>query len=487
MQRVLFLSLLVQAFACGSSRLASRTAVPNAVLESAVQEAEGDPMIRIGEGIPNDWWSLFNDEQLNGFILKAFCRNPTLHAAREQICRAAAVANLARSSLFPDLTLGADVSRQKFSETGLIPFNLMKNVPANTPFPATGGVNGIPVYFTQYETELTLLYDFDLWGKRRSAWKAALGEVCARIADEAFVRLNLGISVANTYFLLQTDYKRAEIASQLVENQEQTLILLKQRMERNLESKQSVLTAESNFRAARNNLLQIEGEIAVKENQLRAYLADLFEEEIYPIEIEKRPLPVIPLPQDLPLHLISSRPDIAAQLWLIESAGNQIKAAKAGFYPDFNLTAIFGYQTLHLKELFQSPSTFYNIDPAVTLPIFDGGRLKANLRASEVNYNLAIYEYDNLVIKAVQEVLDGLAVLKISEKQLDDMSAQLIDQENLLELTRLRVKNHLDSKLNSLIKEADVLSAKDQEIVALGNTIQAALFLIKALGGGYIY
>ena len=193
----------------------------------------------------------------------------------------------------------------------------------------------------------------------------------------------------------------------------------------------------------------------------------------------------MPLPKDLPVHLLAYRPDITAQLWLIESAGKLIEVAKAGFYPDFNLTAIFGYQTIHLSKLFIYPSTYYNVDPAFTLPIFDGGRLLANLRGSEINYDLAILQYNELVINAVRDVLDGIAVLKNSYEQYQEFKNRRSQLEQIFNLTKLRVENNLNSNLDYLSSEQNMLVARDQEVVALGNTIQAALTLIKAVGGGY--
>ena len=111
------------------------------------------------------------------------------------------------------------------------------------------------------------------------------------------------------------------------------------------------------------------------------------------------------MPHNLPLHLISQRADIAAQIKLIQSAGDLIKVAEAGFYPDFNLNAFFGFQTIHFAQLFKWDSTFFNVDPAMTLPIFDGGRLIADLRKSEIDYNGAILQYNQLVIDAASEVL----------------------------------------------------------------------------------
>ena len=379
--------------------------------------------------------------------------------------------------------LASEIERDRHYSFRLFKFPIRDPGGSSLPAPTTLGV--IPVYFTQTETELALKWDLDLWGKNRNSLRAALGEVQAEIADEAFSRLQLGIAVAQVYFQLQVDYKRQEIAEALVANKISYQDLLQKRLDNNLNNIQTINVAQSNVATVKQRLLEIQGDIAVNEYQLKAYLAGDFDEQIVDTKIIAQPLPKVLLPCDLPLRLIARRPDIIAQLWLIESAGRQIDVAKAGFYPDFNLTAFLGFQTIHLHELFFKKSKFYNIDPAFTLPIFEGGRLVANLRGSEVNYDLAIFDYNNLVLNAAKEVLAGIAVLQNSELQLQELKTNTSYQEDLFNISNLRVKYNLNSALDDLSSEENLLNARDQEAVALGRTIQAMLALIKALGGGY--
>jgi NodT family efflux transporter outer membrane factor (OMF) lipoprotein len=460
---------------CGWGNRAVPLELPFHAINKAKVESTTDLIVESQEPIPPEWWRLFQDEQLTQFILTAFSRNPTLQAAQANICLAIANAERVRASLLPYLLGSADVSIQKLSKTGVVPFG-------STSLPV---VAGIPVYFRLYETQLSLTYDFDVWGKNRNAFCAALGEVRANIADEAFARLQLGICVARVYYQLQVGYKLEEVMSALVANKEAYLSLVQKRALDNLDNELAVLAAQTNLSTARQSLLQIQGEIAIYEDQLRAYLAGNFEEPICPLDIVEQPLPQVPFPRELPLHLIAHRPDIIAQLWLIQSAGRQIEVAKAAFYPDFNIAALFGFQTIHFRELFKWPSAYYNIDPAVSLPIFDGGRLLSNLHGSESNYDLAIFQYNDLVLNAVKEVLDGIALLTNTELQLKEADEVLNFQEGIFQLTTLRVASSLDSNLTFLNREADFLNARAQEVIAFGDTLQALLSLIKALGGGY--
>jgi len=472
---------------CSSGPRLKPLDVPSDALAQAMQ----DPCTSITpseKNIQADWWQLFHDNQLNEFIETALLRNPTLVTAQATIYKSLANADLLKSDLYPSLLWAGDISKQKLSQTGIIPFNSMPPGLSDASFPpivVPPGQTQIPVYFTQYETELNLHWDFDIWGKRRSLYRAALGEVWAKMADKAFLRLGLAIAVAKTYYQLQIDYARLKNARNLVANLREYENLVIKRLQGNIETRQSLNTSIYNLTNAKQLLLQIEGDIAVHLHQLMAYLADGFDECIDPVPIHPDCLPQIPLPCDLPVNLLARRPDIAAQLALISSAGWQIESAKAGFYPDFSLTAIYGYQTVFWSKLFQKPSTFYNIDPAFSLPIFDGGRLVANLRDSEFNYDLAISQYNEMVLNAVKEVLDGISVLCNLEKQYNNVHDSFNQQNQVYQLTARKMSNNLSSGLDTLSAEANVLVARDQELAILGKKIDAMLDLIKALGGGY--
>lgn len=458
--------------------------VPRGAIEDALATAANDSTFDPHQLMPKEWWIIFHDEQLSNFIQTALINNPTVQKARAQIYAAHFNAERIRAVLYPHFTLAGDIQRQKLSKTGIIP---TAPPPAGTPgiqIPAISG-SGIPFYFTLYETLINFSYDFDLWGKNRATLSAALGEVQANIAEEAFAQLALSISVAQVYYQLQIDYLRQEIAAEFVQNRKEYLELVKGRIKRNLDDDRAMYAAQNNLSSAQQTLLQIQGNIAVNEYQLKAYLAGDFDESIVPIQVCRQNIPSVPMPEEVPLHLIAHRPDITAQLWLIESAGLKIEVAEANFYPDFNLAGFIGLQTIHLHKFFWAKSAMYDVEPAFSLPIFDGGLLRAELGTSEINYDLAILQYNDLVLNAAKEVLDGIAVLQNSNSQLAEFSQETLQQSEIAKLTTLRAQHNLNSKLDSLIAEGNVLVSRDQEVIATGNTIFALLSLVKALGGGY--
>lgn len=492
MQRYFFLFTLGWlASSCSSHQRIEPISMPVTFLEETLETIPSNLIDKENKTLPFNWWEIFEDSQLNRLIEEALTHSPSFHSSKMKISLARSLANQTRSALYPNLNLGADIARDKFSQTGIIPFT--KNDPnspfipqgAGIPLAATGGKDRIPVYFTQYETEITLGYEFDFWGKNRNTLKAALGRMRAAVADHLFSRLQLSIAVAKTYFQLQIDLKRHVILKEWVEIRRSAAELIENRVNHHLDDNFSFKIANSDLLESLQQLMALELEIELRKNQLKAYVAKDFTETIDFLDISAQSLPRVPIPEELPLHLLSRRPDITSQIWLIESAGKEIEVAKAGFYPDFNLYTLYGYQTLHLPKLLSWPSSFFNIDPSVSLPIFDGGRLKANLSNTEIQYDLEILKYNGLVLQAVQETLDALKQLHNADQQLKVFERLTKDQEELFQLSVLRLKNHLNSKLDQLAREDNLYQAKEKEIMALGLRLDAILSLIKALGGGY--
>lgn len=451
---------------------------PEMAIEKEMDEALSYPdSFSSFESIPPDWWTLYNDPQLSELINVALEQNPTLQAAQEKIIAAQYEADKVRSALYPNIIWTGDVKRYKLSQTSIIPDTNSMILPGVGP--------GIPFYFTQYESALNFYYDFDVWGKKCQALQAAIGVVGARIADEAFARLCLSISIAQTYFRLQVAYERHQIALDYVKNRETYYTLTQQRVKSNLDDDLTLNTIQSQISNAKQELFQIEADIAVNEHQLKAYLANDFNEHFDHVHITRKPVPKAPLPLEIPLNLLSHRPDIATQLWLIESLGHQINVARAGFYPDFNLMAVAGFQTIHLSQFFEWASVYGNVGPAFSLPIYDGGFLKANLRKSEVDYELAILDYNKLVLNAVKEVLDALSNIRYANQQLQEFKQETSNQNDISALVAEREKRHIGSDLDVLNSQQSLLVAKNREALAQEKSILTILSLIKALGGGY--
>lgn len=176
---VISIGLALMIAGCSSRSSVIPLDMPIESIENAIQDAKDDSIFQIGESIPNEWWLLFNDTQLNGIIQATLTRNPALQSAQMQILAAAYQAASLRAALYPYFSWGADVSRQKLSTTGVIPF---ASGPAGSDTPTIsvpstpGPSSAIPEYFTLYETEFNLKYEFDFWNKNRNTFRQLLGK-----------------------------------------------------------------------------------------------------------------------------------------------------------------------------------------------------------------------------------------------------------------------------------------------------------------------
>jgi NodT family efflux transporter outer membrane factor (OMF) lipoprotein len=454
--------------------------LPFDAIERQMDFVSNDPIFEMSECFSEDWWTLFEDEQLSCFIHQTLAYNPTLLAAQSKIFAAQAEADKTLSVFLPLINLNGDIQREKISKTSpLIP---TVGTPSTVQIPVSPR---IPFYFTQYETYLNFSYDLDLWGKNRNTLQAAVGLVKAAEADEAMTRLALSISVANTYFQLQASYERRKIAQTLLKNREQYSELTQQRFQDNIDSVLSTLTVVNEVDAAKIDLIRLEALTSQLENQLRAYLANDFNDCIQTISIAEKEIPQVPIPQNLPLNLLMHRPDITAQLWIIESAGHRIDVAKAGFYPDVNLLGFIGFQSASLKKLLEGQSAFWDGEAAFSLPIFNNGLLNARLKSATIDYDLAIYEYNHRILNAVQEVLDEISQLHFAHQEFVQFHHNKENQEEIYRLTQLRVENNLNSSIDLLNAEQSMLKSRDLEVIAKAKTLLAILSLIKAIGGGY--
>jgi NodT family efflux transporter outer membrane factor (OMF) lipoprotein len=448
------------------------------------------------EWVPEEWWLLFEDKQLNTFIQLALQNNPTLQTAKIRIATAQYQAANAHSYLYPTINLAGDVQRLKFSQTSLgtatsstaSPTDDASSTNISTPppvTPVTGASSSIPTYATQYETYFNFLYEIDLWDKKKNIFQAALGKKQAKIADEAFIRLALSISLAQIYLDLQIQFHRLKLAKEIVKNREEYLRLIQQRIEHGIDTALNTQVAIDRLSSAKQVLFDLEESISTLKHQIQAYVGGFFDLNIIESEITNKLLPKAPLPQNIPLRLIAHRPDIISQLWLIEAAEYQVEVARAGFLPDLNLMAVAGFQTLQLQDLLEGRSTFGVIEPAFSLPIFNGGRTQAILQEQEANYNLAISEYNQLIIRVVQEVLDAISKVIYSYQQWEEFKVDAQAQENLSTLIDQKMQYGLGNKLEWLLSRDNALLARDKEATALNKSLQAILNLIRTLGGGY--
>lgn len=447
-----------------------QTGDPTCALYKASDEAQAGQTFRTSEWIDDAWWQMFGDEQLNEIITRSLSKNPSLKVSEAKALLANAEAKTTAAILYPFLDANADALRYHISHTG--PFG---KIPPTT----------FPFNYTQYDLNLQFSWEIDWWGKNWNALRAAIGEVQASIADTAQARLALSVTVAEAYFRYQIDLRRMKLAQRLVENLQRTVELVKFRIKQGLETDITLNVTLGGLLNAKDKLIALEQDALLMEDRLRMYLAGEFLDEFEEAEGLIGLKAPFPLPAELPLDLLSHRPDITAQIWRVEKAARNINVARAQFYPNLNIMGLIGFQTISIKKLFEGDSLQGNGGPAIHLPIFEGGRLRANLEGAQWEYAIAVNQYNDLVFHAVADTLDAIISLQKLNTRLQDVGDVTKTFEENNRLFKQRLKHNLSSELDVLVSERDVLSSQDAEWVLQFSIDQAMLGLINALGGGY--
>jgi NodT family efflux transporter outer membrane factor (OMF) lipoprotein len=413
-----------------------------------------------------NWWKRFGDAQLDALVDEALAGNPSMRAAHARFDRAIALAGAAGAPLTPQVSAGADLNRQRFSGTGIFP-------------PPIGGS-----WYTQSQLALQFSYELDFWGKNRAAYDAALGQARAAEVDGFAARLLLSAAVAHAYAQLAHAYEQLDVAQATLAQRQAIFDLTRGRLAAGLDTKVELKQAEASIPAVRQRIAQVEEDIALARNQLAA-LAGKGPDRGLSIERPRAEAGPFSIPSTLPADLLARRPDIVAQRWRVQAARRDIDSAQAQFYPNVNLAALAGVQSVSFSKLLTKDSAIPMADAAVQLPIFDGGRLRGNLGAKDADYDLAVEQYNQTVLDAVREVVDRLASLRSVDTQNTEARAGLSAAEEAYSVAVARYRAGLGNYLQVLSAETQVLDQKNLKADLHFRELDLSIDLIRALGGGF--
>ena len=414
-----------------------------------------------------DWWKRYGDTQLDALVDEALHGSPTLRSADARLRKALAAAGVASSARKLQLTGSADISRQRFSEHYIFP-------------PPFGGSWNTPA-----DLNANFSFDLDLFGRLRSAYEGALDEAHAAEVDRQAARLLLSTSTVRAYVQLQGAYDELDVAKAELADRDHLVKLVEQRKVAGLDSDVELRQAQAAIPEAKERIAQLEETIDLTRHQIAALLGQGPDRGLAITRPQMKAFAGPVLPTSVPADLIGRRPDIVAQRWRIEAARRNIDSAKAGFYPDVNIAALVGLQSLSASDLLKAGSLNVNAGPALRLPIFDGGRLRANLAAKDADYDIAVEQYNQGLAEALREVADQLA----SMRSIDRQRAQAADGVRLAQdgydLAMLRYREGLGNYLQVLNAQAQVLAQKNLQAMLSARELDASVSLTRALGGGY--
>ncbi|GAA5161636.1 efflux transporter outer membrane subunit [Viridibacterium curvum] len=418
---------------------------------------------------PTDaWWTSYGDAQLGQLIDEALRGAPDMRAAQARLLRARAGTGTAQAATRPSVSANGSVSETKQSYNYLTPRSMS------------------PEGYNDYgRLSLDFSWELDLWGKNRAALAASRGEEAAAAADVAQAQLVLSASIASTYAELARLYAARDTTAEALNVREKTEKLFRERQANGLETLGSLRQAESRRAATESELLSLDEQIALQRHQIVALMGQ-GPERAASIQRPGIRLENVPgLPGSMALDLLGRRPDVVAARLRAEAAAQRIDAAKADFYPNVNLSAYIGLQALGLDKLFSSGSDIGSVGPAISLPIFNSGRLKAQYTTRRADYDEAVANYDATVTRALQDVANAATSQQALTGQLNRTQAAAEAARQAWQIARNRYEGGLSNYL-------DVLTAEDSLLTALRNVtdLQSRAFtldvsLIRALGGGY--
>ena len=413
-----------------------------------------------------DWWKRFGDPQLDALIEEGLAGSPNIRLAQARLDQANAAARIAGAARSPQVGASGDITRQRFSENYIFP-------------PPIGGSS-----HTTTQLALNAGYELDFWGKNRSAYEAALGRARAAEAEKFAARLVLASALAGVYVQLERSHEELDIARRTLEDREQVQSLTNDRVRAGLDSKLELKQVETSIPAARARVAQAEEAIALSRSQLAALLGKGPDRGLA-IERPNLRLAAVALPSNMPADLLGRRPDIVASRLRAEAASKDIASAKAAFYPDINLSALIGVQSVSLSSLLERGSAIPSLGAAVRLPILDGGRLRGALAARDAEYDAAVEQYNQALADALREVVDQLTSMRSVQAQRAQADAALASAEEAYALALTRYKAGIGSLLQVITVETQVLDQRALRTELHSRELALSIHLIRALGGGF--
>ena len=412
-----------------------------------------------------DWWKAFGDPQLDGLIDEALAGAPSLAMADARVRQAIAQAGLADAARKPTVAATAQYS-------GVL-------IPESVAGEELGGeYKGITLLGLNFK------YSPDLWGGHEARWRAALGQARAAEVEAQAARLTLSSNIAQAYIALAQAHAAYDTATGETTRASKLLDLGRQRVKAGLDNQLQLRNAEAAVATANQQAQAAQQQIDIARNAIAALLGKGPDRglDIARPALLATPSPAVPAV--LPSELLGHRPDVVAARWRVESAAHGIKASKADFYPTVNLSALVGLASGHLSDLFTSDALVAQGGPALSLPIFDGGRLRKQLAKSDADYDLAVAAYNQNLSTALRDVADALQAMRSLDAQAASAQQARDAAQSAWQLATTRYRAGLGTQLDVLAAQRPLLQL-DQQLVALrAQRLAAAVDLDRALGGG---
>jgi NodT family efflux transporter outer membrane factor (OMF) lipoprotein len=417
--------------------------------------------------LDGNWWQGFGDATLSGLIDQALAGSPSLRVAQDRLARATANAVLARANEGPQVGGALDASRQRFTENYIYPP------------PLAGAI------LNTATLQLNASWELDLFGRNRAALDAAIGTQRAAEADAAAARVLLAVNVARSYVQLARLQEQREVLQRSLRQRDEVLGLIRQRVSAGLDTTAELRIGEGALPETRQQIESVDEQISLTRHAIAA-LAALPPDAADGLTPRLSAVRAVAVPELVPADLLGRRADIVAARWRVEAASGDVRAARAQFYPNINLTAFIGLSSIGFDNLLKTGSTQYGAGPAIRLPIFESGRLRANLSGRTADLDAAIDSYNGSVVDAVHDVADQISSARSLERQLREQNQAVASAEAAYDVATQRYRAGLATYLTVLSAETNVLAQRRLGVDIRARTLDTQMLLVRALGGGYV-
>ena len=458
------LALVVLAFGCA---VGPNYRTPAVVTPSAYKEAGNwKPAQPNDQNLGGNWWTIFQDSQLDALELQVNISNQNLRAAEAQYQQARAVLRYYRADYYPTVTAGPSASRTRVSANAPPPGSKFDGITSNNFV--------LPVDFS---------YQADVWGRVRRTVESYREQAQASAADLATVNLSLHADLAIDYFQARSLDAQEQLLTSTVKQYEDALELTQSRFQGGLSSEVEVQQAKTQLDTTRALAI----DVGVLRAQYEHAVAILIGKP--PAELTLPPLPLTnpppPIPVSVPSELLERRPDIAAGERRVAAANAQIGVAKSAYYPLIELTGGGGFESSSITTLLDGPSGLWSFGASALGTIFDVGRRRALTDQARAAYDVQVAAYRESVLTGFQQVEDNLAALRILENEAKVQDEAVTAAQSSLDLSNTRYTGGVTSYLEVTIAQSAALADEVTAVNLLGRRMANTVLLIQALGGGW--
>jgi multidrug efflux system outer membrane protein len=408
------------------------------------------------------WWTIFQDAQLQELIRVALQQNYDLRIAATRVLQAQAQLGITRADQLPSVGAGAAITSERNAKAGIFP-SFREN---------TG------------QLDLSVIWNLDFWGKYRRATEAARANLLASEWGRRAVLDTVISNVATAYFQLRAMDLQLEISRDTLASRRDSLHLTQVLAQNGSASDLDVRQAEQLVYTASETIPDLERQIQQQENLISILLGKNPGSVARGRQITEQPNPLT-VPPGLPSALLERRPDVRRAEENLVAANAEIGVAKAAYFPDISLTGTGGLQSDALTRLFTGPAGLWNASASLTQPIFEGGRLRSNVRLSEAEQKQELLTYESVIQEAFREVSDSLIAYQKDHEFREQQGLLTTAAQGAARLSDIRYRGGTASYLEVLTNDTNYFSAELSLVQAELNERLALVQLYQALGGGW--